>query len=182
VWLLGGSIALVHYSETSNAKSLEDARGRTVRLARISLLGTLAIVGGMLAVPSGIFTAVLGKDFGQVRGVVALMSPGIVSFGFALLLSHYFAGIGRYAINTVAAAAGAVVTLSLIWLLVPLWRERGAAVVASLAYLSTTGVMIVAFLRESGLPARALLPQPGDLRAVGRLVHLAWSDATLPRR
>jgi O-antigen/teichoic acid export membrane protein len=182
VWLLAGSIALVHYSETSNAQSLEDARRRTVRLARISLLGTLAIVGGMVAVPSAIFTAVLGKDFSQVSGVVALMSPGIVSFGFALLLSHYFAGVGRYAINTLAAAVGAIVTLSLIWLLVPLWQERGAAVVASLAYLSTTAVMIVAFLRESGFPARVLLPQRGDLRGVGHLVQLAWSDATLPRR
>ena len=181
VWLLGGSIALVHYSETSNTKSLEDARRRTVRLARISLLGTLAIVGGVVAVPSAVFTAVLGKDFSQVRGVVALMSPGIVSFAFALLLCHYFAGIGRYAVNTVAAAVGATVTLSLIWLLVPLWQERGAAVVASLAYLSTTGVVIAAFLRESGLPARALLPERGDLRGVAHLIRLAWSDATLPR-
>lgn len=171
VWVLGNSIALVHYSDTANSSSREASIRRTVRLARLSFLGTLAMTMAVAAVPGKLFGAVLGTEFEDAKLVVVLMAPGIVSVGFAVVLNYFFAGTGRYAINTLASAAGLCVTGVLMFVLVPRWHALGAAVSASLAYLTTTAILVFAFLRDTHVRLVDLAPTAEDVRDGLRMIR-----------
>jgi O-antigen/teichoic acid export membrane protein len=169
IWLLASSISLVHYSDTANSPSREASIRRTIKLARMSALGTVVMVTAIILLPTELFGAVLGREFGRVRPVIALMGPGIVAFAYGMILSHFFSGTGKYVMNTIAAAAGLAMTALTAILLIPRWREAGAAVGASVTYLTIVVIQATIFARDTGVRAREMLPSIGDMK---ELLHV----------
>lgn len=163
VWMVAGSIALIQYAKITNMTDQVYARKITLRLAKLSFCVTLISLVIMLAVPAGVFASIFGRDFRPVKGIMMYLSVGIAVFGYTVIISHYFAGIGKYKINTFAAIIGLAVTVSFNFLLIPKYGFVGAGVSASLSYLTTGVFLIVMFLKETGSSFRLLLPDGDDL-------------------
>lgn len=114
IWMISGSISLVQYARIANSNDIVYSRNLTLRLAKLSFTTTLFAVLILLLLPANIFQVVFGKDFRPVKEVMLYLSTGISIFGYSVIVSHYFAGVGKYAINTMAAFVGLVILCYLI--------------------------------------------------------------------
>jgi len=170
VWLLSSSISLVLYSSVANKGENFYSKQLTVKLAKWSFLLTFLSVIILFSIPEKAFTFVFGKDFSHLKNVILTLGTGVVCFGFSGVLSHYFAGTGKYAINTAAASLGLIVTLVGNILLVPKLGYLGAGMTASLSYLVTAVFLIFAFLRVADVRLSLFKPNREDLRLVASLV------------
>jgi len=166
IWTICRSISLVQYSKIANSDDISYSQRITLTLAKFSFLTTFAAVCLLVLIPESLFSIILGKDFSSVKQIIILLSPGIAIFGYSVIISHYFAGIGKYVINTKAAFIGLITTLIFNLTLVPLYGYSGAAISASLAYLSTAIFLIHSFLKDTGITSTKLLPAVSDLRFI----------------
>jgi len=171
IWIVGKSIALVQYARIANTDDLEYSRVLTLRLAKAGLLATTVLVGVLLVIPPGLFGTIFGPDFSQVYFVIASMAVGNIAFGYTMMISHYFAGLGRYHVNTFASACGLVATGVLSVALIPAFGYIGAGITASISYGLTSLVQIWFFVRQSGTPVRELLPNRSDAVFIRSLVR-----------
>ncbi|GAQ94531.1 hypothetical protein TAGGR_1715 [Thermodesulfovibrio aggregans] len=170
IWTICGSISLVQYSKIANSNDISYSQRITLMLAKLSFLATFIAVCLLILIPESLFSIILGKDFSSVKQIIILLSPGITIFGYSVIISHYFAGIGKYVINTKASFIGLIVTLIFNLTLVPLYGYSGAAISASLSYIATAFFLIYSFIRDTGIPPTKLLPSVDDLKfAVNKL-------------
>jgi O-antigen/teichoic acid export membrane protein len=114
---------------------------------------------------------VFGADFGAARPVILLLAPGVVAMAVSIILNSYFAGLGRYQVNTAAAIVGLLITVPACWLLIPKWGIEGAAVAASLSYLSSAAYLLRSFQQSSASSVHELLPGRAELRYLGNLLQ-----------
>jgi O-antigen/teichoic acid export membrane protein len=77
-------------------------------------------------------------------------------------MSHYFSGIGKYYVNTIASSVGFIVTAALCYLLIPLYEAKGAALAACLSYFASGGIVVYLFLRETKFSIKNLVPSITD--------------------
>lgn len=172
--LISSSIALVQYSKIANINDLNYSRRLTVKLAKLSFIITLIATLILLLIPQGLFPLVFGRDFGPVKTVMFYLSAGILSLGLTVTISHYFAGIGKYYINTIASLIGLIFTIALNFLLIPKYGYIGAATAASLSYLSTSLFLILMFLRETQYSLLTFLPNKQDVKFVINRMRLIY--------
>ncbi len=158
VWMISNSISTVLYSRIANLGDNDISRRLALMLAKLSLAATLAAVLVIAAMPVSFFTAIFGAEFGQVRVIIHILGPGIVIFGFTIVVSHYFAGTGRYALNTLAALIGLLFTISGNYLLVPRFGLAGAGWTASISYIFTACFIIILFIKKTDYHWPQLIP------------------------
>ncbi len=103
----------------------------------------------ILFIPANLFGFIFGKDFSPVKNIMLTLSAGIASFGLTVIISSYFAGIGKYNINVVAALLGLISTIALNLLLIPKYGYIGAGLAASASYLTTSSFLLWIFLKET---------------------------------
>ena len=78
------------------------------------------------------------------------MAPGILVFNYALILGHFFSGIGKYYVNAIASFVGFLVTLIFSLVYFDQLTVFTSANIAVLSYLSTSLVVIAFYLKEGG--------------------------------
>lgn len=157
VWLIGKSIAMVQYARIANSNDINYSRALTIKLSKLSFLFTLAVVVPLVFLPSQFFRFVFGNEFGAIREVLIYLSVGVVSIGVSTIYVHYFSGIGKNYINTIASSAGFLLTLLFCLLLIPKYGLIGAAAGTSLSYLVTSVYLFIMFIKETGLKYSMLL-------------------------
>lgn len=162
IWLIPGSIALVQYSKIANVEDSAYSKDLTVRLSKFSFLITFLCVIVLLFIPEKVLTIIFGSDFSQVKNIFIYLSVGISSFGFTVILSHYFAGTGRYKINTIAAFLGFIITIVGNFLLIPKYGYKGAGITASASYLATSLFLFLAFIKIADMRLLAFKLNRGD--------------------
>jgi O-antigen/teichoic acid export membrane protein len=161
-WLVARSIALVQYARIANTANQDYARLLSLRLAKFSFSATTLIVLLLILLPASFYQFVFGNSFGEVRYLMLITSPGIAFFGFTMMASHYFAGIGKHYFNTLTSFAGFVVTVVLSYLLIPRYHLTGAAITSCCSYLVTGGFLLYIFKKHSNFKVRELIPSIGD--------------------
>lgn len=172
VWLVSGSIAMVQYSNIANTGDLGSSREITLRLSKFSFVATILVLLVILSLPSTLFGIIFGKDFSTVKEIVIYLSAGIAIFGLTVIISHYFAGIGKYAVNTITAFIGLIVTVVLNFLLIPKYGCNGAAISATISYLVTGFLLVAIFLKETNYSACDMLINKKDI--VFAMNKLRW--------
>jgi O-antigen/teichoic acid export membrane protein len=163
VWMIGNSIGVVQYSRIANSSDINYSRGISIQLSKLSLVLTSIATLILLLLPTRIFALVFGKDFLYVKGILFILSPGIIALGFCMAISHYFAGIGKYYVNTSGASLGLVFTILFNLLLIPGYKAKGAAVSATLSYLATTIFLTVWFIKETKVSLFRFIPGKKDI-------------------
>jgi O-antigen/teichoic acid export membrane protein len=157
--------------------SEERAHTATAEVSRLTMglvvLGCVGFaIGGPFAIP-----LLFGAKF---RGAVApmlVLLPGIVMMSLYLILSRNFTSRNRQQINIVAAALALSINVgSNLWF-IPHYGIVGAAASSCISYGVAALVLLVAFLRESGVSLPAVLwLSPGEL--MGMLRQLRQRVAT----
>ena len=145
LWLISKSMATVQFARISNSTDAEYSRQLTIRFLKISFLATLLTLIPLVLLPVNFYRFVFGHEFGNVRYVIMFMAVGIIAVAVNSMLSHFFSGTGRPYINTIGSAIGLVFTLGLGLILIPRYGIYGAALTASVSYLTSLIFQFIAF-------------------------------------
>ncbi len=156
IWVLPKSLSLVQYARLSNTDDNQYAQKITSILAKISTLFTFVALCILLILPSSLFVAIFGPDFGEVKKVIFVLAPGILSISFLTIISHYFAAQGLYRINAISSLIGLCITVLGGFIFIPLMAHYGtlhailtAGVVTSVSYLSSLIFSLIIFYQRN---------------------------------
>ncbi len=169
IWLISKSISLVQYARISNTDDPGYARLLTVRLLKAGIYFSMLALLILVLLPESFYLQLFGPGFSGIKTVIWILAPGVLIYNFSIILGHYFSGLGKYYVNTIASTLGLIVSIALFYLLIPAHMTAGAALASSISYFTTSLVVIIFFLREAGLPARDYLPGKDDLSLLKQL-------------
>lgn len=162
IWLITSSISLYQYSRISNSDDKEFSLKLTEKLTKLGLL--LAFISLIIAlfIPSEFYIWLFGNEFGELSAIIRLMAPGIWIFNYALILGHYFSGVGKYYVNAIASGCGFLITILLSFFIFPKMTVYDAALTAVISYFTTSLVVIYFYLKEGG--KFVVFPSVGEIK------------------
>ncbi|HET6243565.1 MAG: polysaccharide biosynthesis C-terminal domain-containing protein [Bacteroidetes bacterium] len=180
IWMIAGSMALVQYAIVSNSRDRRESMEMSAKMARVSLILTLMALIPLLILPESFYTYIFGEGFRGIKNVIYALSPGVLSIGFSMAFSHYFAGVGNYKINAICSGSGLLVTLVCSLLMIPLWGIVGAGIASSIAYLFISFLLIVFFIKDTKISIGLLIPSTRDFEALSVLKNKLLSFTRPP--
>ncbi|MBI2270782.1 MAG: hypothetical protein HYU69_10575 [Bacteroidetes bacterium] len=164
IWLISNSISSVQYAKISNTGDREQSIALTVNLTRISLLICLLAVITMALLPAAFYTALFGIEFTNIKQVIYTLIPGVLFYNIALIVGHYFSGIGKYEVEVWGNFAGLLVTLGLSTIAVRYgYSSLWAGIISSSSYMATTLVIVFYFYKHDKVRPSLLFPRLSDL-------------------
>ena len=172
IWLTGHAISAILYARIANNADTKVSGEMTVRLARLNTLLTLVLVIPTALLPDSFYTYLFGKDFTGVSHLIRLLLPGILIFNLTMICSNYFAGTGRYLVNTLGSSIGLVVTLIGSYWLIPSQGTAGAALAATASYTATTLFTVLYFVKSTPHTFIELIPKFADIQSAWRMLNL----------
>lgn len=149
VWMISSSITLFQYARIVNTTDKKYAIKLTETLTKYGMLIALLALIPILVLPSFVYTMIFGPDFKDLNILILFLAPGIWVFNYALIIGHYFSGIGKYYINAIASGVGLAVTIPSAFLLIPQYGIYGAAISATISYFCTS-VIVLYFFKKAG--------------------------------
>lgn len=162
--LIGQSISLVQYSAISNSRNNEYSRQLSIRLMKFTVLLTFVALLFLFLIPENIYELAFSKDFTVVKGIVVILSPGVLALAANTIFSHYFSGTGQPVVNLHANITGFVVMLLFAFLLIPPFGYIGAAATASVTYLSTAVYQYFIFRKQTQTRLKEWMYRKNDLK------------------
>lgn len=150
VWVIMNGISMVQYATLANNEDKNFAISYSIKLSKICLVLTVFAVIILNILPKELYPAIFGKDFGDMKYVIQLISPGIVLMGFTGIYSHYFSGIGLMKVSTYASLVAFAATVTSGFLLIPKYELTGAALTTCISYCISSIYLIVEFTRRTG--------------------------------
>lgn len=171
IWLISRSISMVQYARISNTKDIKYAQKLTINLTIAGIIASLFLVLIMVLLPPEFFTFIYGQGFADVGRVIQSLAPGVLFFNIALIMGHYFSGIGKYHINTIASFAGLVVSVVLFGYMIPRYGIFGAGWATSISYTFTSIIVLLFFIKESKISKAEIIPSGKDILEVYKTVQ-----------
>jgi O-antigen/teichoic acid export membrane protein len=171
IWLIAKSIHLVQYTRISNEKDENYAAKLTLNLVKISFILTLISLIVVMVLLHLFFSLIFKTEFQQVPVIMYTLAAGILTFSVSIILSPYFAGMGKPVHNTISAAIGLVFTLALSLLLIPKLKLPGAALAATIAYIASTLYQFIVFVKMTKLKPVDFLLRKKDIVAIMNVVR-----------
>lgn len=160
--LIGQSIAVVQFSTISNTRDHDYARTLSIRLMKISVLLTFVALVILIILPESVYTSLFSNELIGIKSVVIALSPGVLALSMNNIFSHYFSGMGNPKINLFAKIAGLVITITLAFILIPLYGIIGAAATASFSYVTTVVYQYIIFRKQTGTKFAEWIPEKAD--------------------
>lgn len=164
VWLISKSFSMVVFTRISNMKSKEDALNMAFQYARISFYFSLLFLLFLLLIPSSVYVKIFGEEFGEIKPILVLLSPGVAIFALTSVYAHYFSGTARPRISSNSSIIGLIITLVFGLLLIPNYEMNGVAITASLSFISSGVYLIIMMLKEPHASVNKLLPNENDTK------------------
>jgi O-antigen/teichoic acid export membrane protein len=155
----------------------EMARGHmmTAVACRQTLAMTLACAGVLVGVGKFLIVMWYGPAYAPAAAPVAYVAGGIVSMSLYVLLSRNFTSRNRQTVNIFAAYLALVGNVTLNLVLIPRQGIVGAALATLISYGLSAVVLLVLFLRESGMPwHEVLVLKPADVALWKQMAGQAW--------
>mgnify|MGYP000853808854 FL=1 len=131
------SIALVQFGHISNDHNEEKNTFYTKEMLWISGSLTLLALAVILIIPESWFLMLLSSKFIGIKPIMLILAPGVLALSLSMIFSHHFSGSGIPVYNFKGSLLGFIITLTFVWPLVASFQHYGAAIVASLAYISS---------------------------------------------
>jgi len=139
VWLLSRNISTIHYAEVSRNEELGVKNNE--RLIKACFVGTVLLLAAALLLPVKAYSFIFGNEFKNVKKIILLLSPGVISLASAMILSYYFSAVKKLHLNTISSGAGSLTIVIFSFLLIPYWGIEGAALANTLSYIVTAVVI-----------------------------------------
>lgn len=164
VFLISNSIATVLYPKVSNSTDTVYAQKLSLQLTKFSIILCILALVPMMLLPSTFFVWLFGSEFANVHDVIILLAPGILFYNIALVLGHYFSGIGKYQVNTFANLIGLITTLLLAFVYYPHFGIWEVGIISTISYLTTAAWVMIYFAKDSSIRIHELLPRMADIK------------------
>jgi O-antigen/teichoic acid export membrane protein len=149
VWNISRSVAYIEYNRVAKTKDVAEQKRITLRLLRFTFAVVSAVMACVLLIPERVYTGYLfNPDFEGIRGIIAVLSVGIIALGCHTVLSHYFIGSGKVRYSAAASCIGLVSLLAAGLWLVPLYGVQGSALSTSLASCAMLAFSLITFMRQ----------------------------------
>jgi O-antigen/teichoic acid export membrane protein len=139
-----GSVAFPRIARMAGADTI-------LRMERDSLIGagvTAAITVGLIcALAPAVVTALFGRGYQDAIFALWLLAPGAVFLALNRVLGDVLQGRGRPLIRSASEALGAALTLVLLFVLIPPYGIRGAAITSSVTYAAVFVILLLGLKR-----------------------------------
>lgn len=177
-WYVPNSVGTVLFPRLSIATK-EEIHPLTAEITRHTLFVTLLVILALAATGWILVPLFYGEAYHPVLSPLMILLPGVLPMALYKMLTRNFSSRNRQQISIVASTLSLLINVALNVWLIP-WIGVVGAAISSLAAYSTAGTtLLIAFCRESGLPAREVLfLQRDDLNRYRMLIRygLAWKD------
>ena len=160
-WLISHSLSLVLYAHLLNTPDEGTQHKLTVQLAFLCFLLTFFSLAFLVLLPSWVFVALFGKDFGNLTLYILILSPGVLLFGASTVFAHYFSAKGNYALNNIKSILGLITGLVCLFVFIPLFGNKGAAVANSISYAASGIYLFFVYFKKTATPLSAVLDWKG---------------------
>lgn len=148
IWLISKSISLVQYARIANTEDKNYSQKLSIKMLKAGLLISLACLIPLVILPESFYLFIFGDDFTGVKEVIWILAPGVLIYNVSIILGHYFSGIGKYHVNTIASSIGLLVSIALFYTLIPSYETFGAGLATSISYAVTSLVVLIYFVQE----------------------------------
>lgn len=158
-------LAEVVFPELSGKKKIAQAGESLARYSRLSVL--LAIIASMPFIIGAPFLMPFfyGQDFAAAVPTAIVLTVASIPQMANLVLSNGLRGIGRPLATAWAEGIGLIMTLALLYLLLPIYDIMGAAIASLTAYVVTYVVLVFSAARFTNQPAQQMIiPTREDIR------------------
>jgi O-antigen/teichoic acid export membrane protein len=149
------TLAIVALPQVTRQPDAAAGGRESVRYFQLGVLvgGPLLLLAALLM--PWLLPLLFGDQYpGAVLPAQILMIAAL-SQGTDIVLSNCLRGLGRPGLPAIGEGAGVLVTVVLLFVLLPLLGAVGAALTSLLAYTATAGAQMVFVTRAAGLPWRA---------------------------
>lgn len=157
VKVFGMSISMVQFSRLSNMNDQGEIVKLTIKFLKITVILTLIALLAIACLPVSFFEWLFTDEFGQVKEIILLMSPGLLFLSAQMIFSHYFSGTGVPKYNLYASLTGLAVTVPCTFIMIPVWGIIGAAISFSCTYTAIMLYQWFKFKKITGVSTRDLL-------------------------
>jgi O-antigen/teichoic acid export membrane protein len=161
--LISNSFTSILYPKVSNSFNKKYSQLLTQQMTKMSIGLCIFALIPLVMIPSEFWVWLFGSEFMGVRKAIVLLSPGIVFYNISLVIGHYFSGLGRYRISTLAYFLGLAVVILLSALVIPNYGIEEAGIISSLSYIVTAVFYMVYFSKDAKIKVQQLLPVPSDI-------------------
>jgi O-antigen/teichoic acid export membrane protein len=162
--LISNSFSAILYPKVSNTNDTQYTQQLTLQMTKASIIICVAALIPLLLLPSAFWIWLFGNEFNGVHKVIVLLSPGIILYNIALIIGHYFSGIGKYRINTLSSLLGLLTTVILSLLVLPFYGIKEAGIISSISYFVTALFVMISFTKEANIKIHQLFPGWPDVK------------------
>ncbi len=158
-WILPRSVAIVQFAHISNMKDTTQSMALSYKLMQLVMIVIALCSIPVFFIPESWLIFVFGIGFTGIKTVLVMLIPAIIIFSGAIIISHYFSGIGKVWYNTITGTIGFVFTVISCLLLIPQFQLNGAAVAANITYAAMFVSSLVIFLKMNQKSLRSISSQ-----------------------
>ena len=144
---IGQAIGSVAFPRISSAATATESDHLTQRAIGTALVAGAIFLATLAAVAPHVIPAIFGAGFAEVPVLIWFLVPATLALTVNFVIREVLNGLGHPLSAAAAEALGAVMTVALLLVLVPIAGARGAAVTSLIAY-SVTSALLVYFLRR----------------------------------
>lgn len=176
-WYIPNSVGTVLFPRLTNAP-IQEVHQITAKVCRNTLILTGAVVAGLLALGWYFVPLVYGSAYRATVPPLLILLPGVMAMVIYKVLARDFNSRNQQQIPILTAAIALTLNACLDLLLIRRWGVAGAAVASTTGYTAAGIVLLIFFVRKTGLVwQEALVPRLDEL--VG---HLHWARAGFHNR
>ena len=148
VWVISRSFSSVSFSKQLQDEGESNSIRRTNQYAWFTFGLTAGAILALLILPDEWYIAIFSKEFSELKTILIVVSPGILLVAISTIFGHYFAAKNRQGILLFKSFIGVLVTVALTPLFISLYGIWGAALAMSISYITSSVVLIIAYLRR----------------------------------
>ena len=157
LWLMSNSVASVLLPKVAASSDADATIQHTTRVTRLSLWATAVCALALALLATQAIPLLYGEAFRPSITALLWLLPGIVIFTIANVLAAYIAGIGKPHLNLWVSGISLVITIVLDLILIPKLNIVGASIASTVSYSVSAVMLIVFFVRETGVSVRQVL-------------------------
>jgi O-antigen/teichoic acid export membrane protein len=164
--LFSSSVALITASTVSNEMNKTKAANTTLKLIKLSLLISFALLFVLSIFPESLMSAIFGKDFSGIKIIIFTLIPGALANSISQVISHYYSGLGKFKINTTVGFISLAFSL-----LAGLLYFKTSSILLPGCIISASSIVAMIyfvrlFLKENHWKVQQLLPTFEDIKLV----------------
>lgn len=177
VWIFPKSMCLIQYARISNSQDEEYAKNLTISMFKIVFVFSLVAIAILFLLPASFIAWVFGPEYASSKPVICSLLPGILFLACHSILSHHFAGFGKYWINAIGSLIGLLTTAALGFTLIPaaartstLFALQTAGWISSTAYFASLLFTLICFFKYTTASAHDFIITRADWQLAKELL------------